>query len=241
MVHTDTSGAPHVMAAMWADRNRRFSVATAGSARPGAPCKRLRWRQLDAGEERVAVSVPQPDVAEIYYGCGAQIDRHNRCRQDDLRLDHKLGTHDWSQRVNISLLGVCIVDALLLHSGARGPASLKQAAFYEDLASGLIDNTFDSTDARPRAATGETRPTPPLGSGVGVHLTPTTKRLHRSAGGAGVFLAQRRCCVCATHTSTLVCSECRQRDGGREMFVCGAKTGRNCFASHFLPAHVADL
>jgi len=37
MVHTDTSGAPDLMAAMWADRNRRFFVATAGSARPGAP------------------------------------------------------------------------------------------------------------------------------------------------------------------------------------------------------------
>jgi len=241
MVHTDTSGAPDLMAAMWADRNRRFFVATAGSARPGAPCERLRWRQLDGGAERVAVSVPQPEVAEIYYGCCAQIDRHNRCRQDDLRLEHKLGTHDWSQRVNISLLGVCIVDAWLLHSGARGPASLKQAAFYEDLASGLIDNTFDSTGARPRAATGDTNPTPPLGYGVGVHLTPTTKRRHPSAGGAGVFLAQRRCCVCTTHTSTLVCSECRQPDGGREMFVCGAKTGRNCFASHVLSAHDAVL
>jgi len=241
MVHTDTSGAPDLMASMWADRNRRFFVATAGSARPGAPCEQLRWRQLDGGAERIAVPVPQPEVAEIFYGCCARIDRHNRCRQDDLRLEHKLGTHEWSQRVNISLLGVCIVDAWLLHSGARGPASLKQAAFYEDLASGLIDNTFDSTGARPRAATGDTNPTPPLGYGLGVHLTPTTKRRHPSAGGAGVFLAQRRCCVCSTQTSTLVCSECRQPDSGREMFVCGAKTGRNFFASHVLSAHDAVM
>jgi len=209
MVHTDTSGAPEFMAAMWADRNWRVFVATAGSARPGAPCERLRWCQIDGGAERVAVSVPQPEVAEIYYGCCAHIYRHNRCRQDVLRLEHTLGTHDWSQRVNVSFLGFCFFDAWLLHSEARGPASLKQAAFYEDLASGLIANTFDSTGARPRAATGENHPTPPLGYGVGVHLTPTTMRRHPSAGGAGVFLAQRRCCLCTTHTSTLVCSECR--------------------------------
>jgi len=241
MVPTDTSGAPDLMAAMWADRNRPVFVATAGSARPGAPCERLRWRQIYGGAERVAVSVPQPEVAEIYYGCCAQICRHNRWRQDVLRLEHKLGTHDWSQRVNISFLGVFLFDAWLLLSGAPGPASLNQAALYEDLAPGLIASTFDSTGARPPAATGETNPTPPLGYGVGVHLTPKTKRRHPSACGAGVFLAQRRCCVCTTHTSTLVCSDCRQLDGGREMFVCEAKAGRNCFASHVPSAHDAVL
>jgi len=102
----------------------------------------------------VVVWVLQPEVAGIYYRCCAQIDRDNRCRQDDLRLEHKLGTHDWSKRTNISFLGVCIVDASLLHSESRGRVSLKQAAFYEDTAFGLIDKTFDSTGARPRAASG---------------------------------------------------------------------------------------
>lgn len=83
-----------------------------------------------AGAQRVALTVRQPEVAELYYGCCSQIDRHNRCRQDDLRLERKLGTHDWSMRVNISLLGICIVDAWLLHHGAKGPAaSLLQSNF----------------------------------------------------------------------------------------------------------------
>jgi len=228
-VHADTSGAPEFMAVMLADRNRRFSVATAGSARPGAPWESVCWRQLGGGAERVAAPVLQAEVDEFYWGCCAQIYFHNRSLRDDLRLEHKLGTHDWSHRVDLSLLGVCSGEAWLLHSGARAPASFKQEAFEEDLASGLIENTFDSMGARPRAATSAVDPAPPSVYGVGVDLTPTTKRLHPSAGGAGVVLAQRRCCVCTTHTNTLVCFECRQPDGGRQMLLCGAKAGRNCF------------
>ena len=80
MVHDDATGSPDLMAVLWVDRDRRYFVATASSTRPGAPCERLRWREQEGGAERVAVSVPQPEVAEIYYGCCAQIDRHNRCR-----------------------------------------------------------------------------------------------------------------------------------------------------------------
>eukprot|EP00170_Pyropia_yezoensis_P001789 contig_7652_g1793 len=83
------------------------------------------------------------------------IDRHNRCRQDDLRLEHKLVTYDWSMRVNLSLLGICVVDAWLLYSGARGAAAaLAQSQFYEDLAAQLIDNAFDTVGVRPHSAPG---------------------------------------------------------------------------------------
>jgi len=184
----------------------------------------------------------QPEVAEIYYSCCAQIDRHNRCRQDDLRLEHKLGTHDWSQRVNLSFLGVCIVDAWMLHLGARGSAaSLKQATFYEDLASGLIDNTFDSTGWRPRTAQAATDATVAPAYGVGLHLTPTTKRRVPPSAGGAAFLAQRRCRVFRTNRSTLVCFGCRDPSVGGEISLCGPKTGRDCFRFLLLAAHDAWL
>jgi len=178
------------MVVLWADRDRRYFVASAGSMRAGAPCERLRWRQLDGGAERAAVSVTQPEVAEIFHLCCAQFDRHNRCRQDELRLENKLGTHDWSQRVNLSLMGVCMVNAWMLHSGARGPAaSLKQATFYGDLASWLIDNTFVSTGWRPRTAPAATEATVAPTYGVGLQLTPTTKRRAPPSGGVAALLA----------------------------------------------------
>jgi len=61
-------------------------------------------------------------VLETNYQCCAQIERYNRCRHDDLRLEHKLLTHDWSMLVNFVLLGMCVVDEWLLYAGAHGPA-----------------------------------------------------------------------------------------------------------------------
>eukprot|EP00170_Pyropia_yezoensis_P002952 contig_12388_g2959 len=64
---------------------------------------------------------------------------------DDLKLEHKFVTQDWSMRINLSLLGICIVDSWMLYGGAQGVAAdLSQAQFYEDLAEQLIDNTYDS-------------------------------------------------------------------------------------------------
>jgi len=82
--------------------------------------------------------------------------------------------------VNVSLLGICVVDAWILHSGAHGTAAeLTQNQFYEDLAAELIDNTFDTVGLRARGAPvvdSADRGVPPLCFGVGIHLNPTLKR-----------------------------------------------------------------
>jgi len=161
-------------------------------------------------------------------------------------LEHKLRTHDWSQRVNTSLLGVCIVEACLLHSGARGAAALKQSEFYEGLAAALVDNSFDSVGWRPRrgAAAGEGEgggagageKALGLAYGVGVHLKPTTKRRLDQSSGATPHLRLRYCLACKAFRSTLVCSACRYPTAGAEMFFCGPKTGRSCFANNLRAA-----
>jgi len=51
MVHIGASGSPELMAVLWADRNRRYFVAMAGSARAGGAWERLRWRQVDGGAD----------------------------------------------------------------------------------------------------------------------------------------------------------------------------------------------
>ncbi len=69
---------------------------------------------------RFIVTVRQPQVCETYFSACAQVDRHNRCRQDDLNLEKKVGTHHWSFRARMSLLGICIVDSRLLLQARRG-------------------------------------------------------------------------------------------------------------------------
>lgn len=113
-VHMGEDGAVDMMAIVWVDRERRFFVSTTSSSAPGTPSERERIRQVGQRSERVVLTVPQPKAVELYYSCCAHIDRHNRYRQDDLRLEQKLGTHDWSLRVNLSVLGMCIVDSWLL-------------------------------------------------------------------------------------------------------------------------------
>ena len=125
--HSTADGVMDLMALLWVDRERRYFIASTSTSLMGTPYERMRWRQTGAHAERVVLTVPQPHVAETYYTCCSQIDRHNRCRQDDLRLEHKLVTHDWSMRVNLSLLGMCEVDAWMLYSGARGGTALSEA------------------------------------------------------------------------------------------------------------------
>jgi hypothetical protein len=141
-------------AVMWLDRERGYFISTTSSVVEGAAYSRTRWRQGPAGPERVTFFVPQPRVDEVYYSACAQIDRHNRCRQDDLMLERKYVTHDWSMRVNLSLLGTCIVDAWLLHSGARGAArAMLQHQFYEQIALERLTihlKTLDFADEAPR-------------------------------------------------------------------------------------------
>jgi len=133
--HSTADGVPDLMAAVWVDRDRRCFIAFASSTLAGTRYNRLRLRQRDVTVFCVTLTVPQLVVAETYYGCCAQIDQHTCCRQDDLRLENKLVTQDWSMRVNRFLLGMCVVDAWLLYSGARGGGAHRtQNEFYEDLA-----------------------------------------------------------------------------------------------------------
>jgi hypothetical protein len=109
------------MAVVWVDRERKYFISTPSSVLGGAMCSRTRWRQLEGGAQRVTIEVKQPHVAELYHNSCSKIDRHNRCRQDDLLLERKYQTHDWPVRVCHSLLSIVGVDTWLLYAGARGP------------------------------------------------------------------------------------------------------------------------
>ena len=79
------------------------------------------------------------------------IDRHNRSRQADLPFETTYGTHDWAMRLNLTLLGMVIVDSWLVYAGARGELRrMKQSEFYEQLSLELVDNDFDVVGMRAR-------------------------------------------------------------------------------------------
>ena len=74
--------------------------------------KELSTREKDGDKyERVTVVVPQPEMCDIYYSACAKIDQHNRGRQEALDLEKKIEVKEWSSRVNMSILGMCIVGS----------------------------------------------------------------------------------------------------------------------------------
>ena len=115
MVSDVDGGYGELLALVWVDRNPRYFISTTGSTARGVPYSRYRWRQTISGPRRVNIEVEQPKVVEKYYATCAAIDQHNRCRQDDLQLERKIGVSDWDKRVNMGILGFCIVDAWKLY------------------------------------------------------------------------------------------------------------------------------
>jgi hypothetical protein len=140
-------------------------------------------------------------------------------------------------RVNMTLLGIIIVDSWLLCLGARGANAGLQSDFYEELATDIVFNNYDSVGLRRRASEsleGDTACHPT--AGIGCHLTPTRKFKRLNTGQGTSYRVQRDCKVCKQSRSTQVCSECRDVDQTRS-FLCDSSRGRVCFARHVREKH----
>lgn len=182
------------------------------------------------------------------------IDQHNRHRQDTLQLERKFRTHDWSKRVNMTVFAMIVVDTWLVYDrcvqaslAGRGET---QKEFYANLAEELIDNTFDTrrSSARRRAGDGEEnalngaycpRTSVPT-SGVGPRLTPTKQKRTKRDGTITKQNYQGHCAAAGCNgKAKFVCSVCRDKPGGREIFFCHSDTGRDCFAKHLQNCHAS--
>jgi hypothetical protein len=256
LVARDENGTPSMLAFCWMDRDRRYFISSASSLQPGRAYTRHRWRQvsdeLNAAPERVELEIPQPQAAELYYDACGMIDRHNRCRQDDLMLERKLGTMDWSMRVNTSLLGMCIVDAWYAFSQCtktRGANNTntgeKQKDFYSFLAEELIDNNYDNVGRRNRESTPVRGPRLVTVNGlarcgVEAHLSPTKRRrIEKGVTTNGLY--QGKCRICRKKT-VFVCSACKDENEngilhGKEVWLCMNKQGETCFIDHLSKKH----
>ena len=121
-------GSNSLLAFVWMDCDRRYFISRTSSLANGVPYSRERWRQVD-------VTTPTHHLnASSLQSRNRRLRRYTIVRvlrltsttvlrQDDLMLERKLGTHDWSKHLNSSLLAMCIVDAWLEFHGCRGGAS----------------------------------------------------------------------------------------------------------------------
>ena len=115
----DATGETELVAIAWIDWNCRFFIATTCGLGEGEMIQRKRLCQLDkfgrAAPDKVIIEVPQPKAIAKYYEGAGTIDRHNRIRANELRLDRNLATKHWDKRFNLGVLGIICVDSYLFY------------------------------------------------------------------------------------------------------------------------------
>ena len=246
LLSLDSDNVPAMLAFVWMDRDRRYFISSCSSLQEGQPMVRERWRQLVSDlttpPEKVELTIPQTACSDIYFAACGKIDQHNRDRQATLCLERKFKTHDWSMRVNMSIIAMCIVDtwrvwSRINDSGESSPIE-SQKQFYGNLAAELIDNTFDQVGGVARARNNNSQNdefdpafidpiTGHARSGDGVYLRRCTKKRKNTN-----HVFQGRCKVCHQKTS-YVCGACADDDNDvRQPWICNSETGRMCFATH---------
>lgn len=243
-------GLPDLLAFAWVDRDQRYFISTCSNLREAEPIFRERWRQVEEvssqeDPEHVTMEIPLPSAAKLYYDNCGRIDQHNRKRQDDLRLEKKLGTRDWSKRVNLSIMGMITVDAYLAYIGCTQPAAEQDNRetfneFIHKLADEMIE--WGKTMRHQRAQYIMLNETPPsrrkrAGSNV-VHLTPslrTKPRLDPKSPVPKVHGNSRTsgyCRVCKSARTVWLCSHCN-----KEVPLCHYKEGKDCWETHCQEHH----
>jgi hypothetical protein len=263
LIAKDSEGKPNLLAFVWMDRARRYFIASGSSLAEGMPYIRDRWRQIsneiNADPTRAQLTVPQPKAAEVYYMVCSKIDQHNRDRQDTLMIERKLQTHDWSTRVNLSLLSIILVDTWRAYSQLTFPVNTygelqkceSQKEFDGNLAAELIDNSFDSIGMRNRvdefhsdiaeidSVIDKQSGLPHFGTAT--HLTPTKRKRKRKDGTNTTYTFQGRCRVCSFKTM-LQCSICKDNpDSQNEGWLCSTKQGKMCFPNHLAMCHSTSM
>jgi hypothetical protein len=244
---------PDLMAFTWCDKERRCFISSCSNLRPAPPVERSRMRQVapvetDEDPEMQHLTIPLPNAANLYYSNCGRIDQHNRKRQDDLKLERKIGTHDWSKRGNFTIEGMIVVDAYLTYIACTQP-HLEQREretfdeFIHKLSDELIEWRKTARETRSTAAavfSPSKRKVPP--SSTVVHLTPTKKLRFpddssRSSDGSKSEAKKPEYCRIkgCGHRSTKVCSHC---NNGNDHFCDPTKKGhRNCFYQHCEDKH----
>ena len=102
----------------------------------------------------------------------------------------------------------------------------------------MIDNTFDKICTR-SCVTPESASQAGV-SGIGPHLTPTSRKRKRSDGTVTNAFMQGKCYICKNGTkSKYTCSEC-SKERGSEYWICHSSTGRNCFVQHLYATHLSN-
>ncbi|KAL3781821.1 LOW QUALITY PROTEIN: hypothetical protein ACHAW5_001131 [Stephanodiscus triporus] len=229
-----------LVAIAWVDRNRRFFIATTCGLGEGEMIQRKRLCQLDktgrAPPDKVIIEVPQPKAIAKYYKGAGTIDRHNRIRADELRLDRNLCTKHWDKRFNLDVLGIICVDTYLFFNRSANNRMMSCLEFFGRLVDKLVDNQEGIRVTRAAADPGVG------GNGAAVEAEPTVWKTIKMKHKKSTHRAQGRCgSKDCTRKSIFICSVCTDATdpAQKKFWFCNPTTveGSECFAEHVHNKH----
>ena len=190
------------------------------------------------------LEISQPACSKLYYDNCGRIDQHNRVRQDGLKMERKFGTHDWSKRINLTLLSVCFVETFKVYKGCT-ESEEDFNEFVHKLADEMIDYGYTTRFQRSVVNFGfGSTPEPSLKrtstNASIVRLTPQKRprcfspfaKENNGSSGRASGRAQLWCNICGDYKTSWLCSHC-----AKDVALCGHKTGRECFKQHCKRVH----
>jgi hypothetical protein len=202
--------------------------------------------ETDEAPIQQRIEIALPNCARLYYDSCGQINQHNRRRADDLKIEKKIGTHDWSKRVNFTIEAMIVVDAYLAYIGATQPhLPQREKETFNEFIHKLADEMIEWQDTTRQArAASFFSPRKRTATQAGlIYLTPTKRRRPKPSSDLSTSSASSgpmprlpiTCKQCHKHKSTKVCSECM-----KETHICDYKWGRTCFQDHCNEHHPGE-
>ena len=66
---------------------------------------------VNAYVQMVELDTSKPSASDMYYATCRSVDQHNRRRCDDIKSEKNSGTQSWDIHVNMSIVGVSVVNS----------------------------------------------------------------------------------------------------------------------------------
>ena len=108
------------VAIMWLDKNRQFFVWNAEPGTAEDLLYSVRWSQVSEQSDNPYLELEDnilsmPVRIDAYYSASGATNRNNKQHQDDINIERNIRTKDWQKRVNTSIFGMILVDAINVH------------------------------------------------------------------------------------------------------------------------------
>jgi hypothetical protein len=231
------SASCQLLAVAWnGGKKRKCIVSTSGVTTLAAkPATRIRYTNVGDGTSVKTEKVtPWPQVVSNYFLAANASDVNNHYRQGSLKLEESWITHTWWHRPLATVLGTIEADAYLAYLAFNTDADkLSHRDFTEEIASGLIHNSFDDS-----GSTGDEIQLRKRKRADPDTMSPICNlKLLSSSDAArpekGSRRTQRTCRVCGKKAS-YYCDACSNPENSMFFGICGPGSGRdmNCFLSH---------